>query len=71
MSLLKCASLNTKYTGTKRFGLDGAEAIVPALEAIIKRGGALGIEEIVIGMPHRGRQCAGQCDAKTLPGYLQ
>ena len=47
--------LNTKYTGTKRFGLDGAEAIVPALEAIIKRGGALGIEEIVIGMPHRGR----------------
>ncbi|TDI58396.1 MAG: 2-oxoglutarate dehydrogenase E1 component, partial [Alphaproteobacteria bacterium] len=47
--------LNTKYTGTKRFGLDGAEAVVPALEAIIKRGGALGIEEIVIGMPHRGR----------------
>ncbi len=47
--------LNTKYTGTKRFGLDGAEAVVPALEAIIKRGGALGVEEIVLGMPHRGR----------------
>ena len=47
--------LNTKYTGTKRFGLDGAEAIVPALEQIIKRGGALGVKEIIIGMPHRGR----------------
>ena len=47
--------LNTKYTGTKRFGLDGAEAMVPALEQIIKRGGALGVKEIVIGMPHRGR----------------
>ena len=47
--------LHTKYTGTKRFGLDGAEATVPALEQIIKRGGALGVKEIVIGMPHRGR----------------
>ncbi len=47
--------LHTKYTGTKRFGLDGAEATVPALEQIIKRGGALGVQEIVIGMPHRGR----------------
>ena len=47
--------LNIKYTGTKRFGLDGAEAMVPALEQIIKRGGALGVQEIVIGMPHRGR----------------
>src|SRR5690606_27500738 len=45
----------TKYTGTKRFGLDGGEAMVPALEQIIKRGGALGVKEIVIGMPHRGR----------------
>jgi len=44
-----------KYTGTKRFGLDGAEATIPALEQIIKRGGALGAKEIVIGMPHRGR----------------
>ncbi|MEM9170450.1 MAG: 2-oxoglutarate dehydrogenase E1 component [Pseudomonadota bacterium] len=47
--------LHTKYTGTKRFGLDGAEAMVPALEQIIKRGGALGVEEIIVGMPHRGR----------------
>ena len=44
-----------KFTGTKRFGLDGAEATIPALEQIIKRGGALGVQEIVIGMPHRGR----------------
>ena len=47
--------LNVKYTGTKRFGLDGAEAMVPALEQIIKRGGNLGAKEIVLGMPHRGR----------------
>jgi len=44
-----------KYTGTKRFGIDGAEAMVPALEQIIKRGGQLGVKEIVIGMAHRGR----------------
>jgi 2-oxoglutarate dehydrogenase E1 component len=44
-----------KFTGTKRFGLDGAESMIPALEQIIKRGGALGVREIVIGMPHRGR----------------
>ena len=47
--------LDVKYTGTKRFGLDGAESMVPALEQIIKRGGQLGLGEIVIGMPHRGR----------------
>jgi len=47
--------LDKKYTGTKRFGLDGGEATIPALEQIIKRGGQLGVEEIVIGMPHRGR----------------
>ena len=47
--------LDVKYTGTKRFGLDGAESIVPALEQIIKRGGALGVQEIVLGMAHRGR----------------
>jgi len=47
--------LNVKYTGTKRFGLDGGESMVPALEQIIKRGGQLGLTEIVIGMPHRGR----------------
>ena len=47
--------LDTKYTGTKRFGLDGGEAMVPALEQIIKRGGALGVQDIVLGMAHRGR----------------
>jgi 2-oxoglutarate dehydrogenase E1 component len=44
-----------KFTGTKRFGLEGAESMIPALEQIIKRGGALGVKEIVIGMAHRGR----------------
>ncbi len=47
--------LNVKYTGTKRFGLDGGESIVPALEQVIKRGGNLGVKEIVLGMAHRGR----------------
>ena len=47
--------LHKRYPGTKRFGLDGGEAAVPALEQIIKRGGALGVGEIVIGMSHRGR----------------
>ena len=47
--------IDVKYTGTKRFGLDGGESIVPALEQIIKRGGALGVKEIVLGMAHRGR----------------
>jgi 2-oxoglutarate dehydrogenase E1 component len=46
---------DVKYTGTKRFGLDGAESLVPGLEQIIKRGGQLGLKEIVIGMAHRGR----------------
>jgi 2-oxoglutarate dehydrogenase E1 component len=44
-----------KFTGTKRFGLDGAESMIPALEQIIKRGGALGVKQIVVGMAHRGR----------------
>ncbi len=47
--------IDVKYTGTKRFGLDGGEALIPALEQIIKRGGALGVREIVVGMAHRGR----------------
>ena len=47
--------IDVKYTGTKRFGLDGGEAMIPALEQIIKRGGALGCKEIVLGMAHRGR----------------
>ncbi|HEY4407106.1 MAG TPA: thiamine pyrophosphate-dependent enzyme, partial [Xanthobacteraceae bacterium] len=44
-----------KFTGTKRFGLDGGESMIPALEQIIKRGGALGVKEIAFGMAHRGR----------------
>ncbi len=47
--------LHVKYMGTKRFGLDGGESLIPAMEQIIKRGGQLGLEDIVIGMPHRGR----------------
>ncbi|MGO4707082.1 2-oxoglutarate dehydrogenase E1 component [Microvirga sp. 2MCAF38] len=47
--------LDLKYTGTKRFGLDGSESLIPALEQIIKRGGNLGCQEIVLGMAHRGR----------------
>ena len=47
--------LHIKYMGTKRFGLDGGEAVIPAMEQIIKRGGNLGVKEIIIGMPHRGR----------------
>ena len=56
---------DVKYTGTKRFGLDGGESMVPALEQIIKRGGQLGVQEIVFGMAaprpaQRARQRDGQ-----------
>ena len=47
--------LAVKYVGTKRFGLDGGETLIPALEQILKRGSQLGLEEVVLGMPHRGR----------------
>ncbi|WP_157014518.1 2-oxoglutarate dehydrogenase E1 component [Mesorhizobium xinjiangense] len=47
--------IDVKYKGTKRFGLDGSEALIPALEQIVKRGGSLGLKEIVFGMAHRGR----------------
>jgi 2-oxoglutarate dehydrogenase E1 component len=47
--------LHKRFPGTKRFGLDGGESLVPAMEQVIKRGGALGVSDIVIGMPHRGR----------------
>ena len=47
--------LNVKYPGAKRFGLDGGESLIPGLEQILKRGSQLGVEEVVIGMPHRGR----------------
>ena len=47
--------LNQKYIGTKRFGLDGAEAVMPMMEALLERGGELGLREVSIGMAHRGR----------------
>jgi 2-oxoglutarate dehydrogenase E1 component len=47
--------IDVKYKGTKRFGLDGGESLIPALEQIVKRGGAMGMKEIVLGMAHRGR----------------
>ena len=47
--------LHTKYIGTKRFGLDGGESLIPALEQIIKIGGQSKIKEVKIGMSHRGR----------------
>jgi 2-oxoglutarate dehydrogenase E1 component len=47
--------IDVKYKGTKRFGLDGGESLIPALEQIIKRGGQMGLKEIVLGMAHRGR----------------
>ncbi|HUK00106.1 MAG TPA: 2-oxoglutarate dehydrogenase E1 component [Stellaceae bacterium] len=47
--------LDRRYTGTKRFGLEGGESLIPALEQVIKRGGQLGMKELVLGMPHRGR----------------
>ena len=46
--------LHKKYAGTKRFGLDGSESVVPAIEQILKRGSQLGMKEVVIAMAHRG-----------------
>jgi 2-oxoglutarate dehydrogenase E1 component len=47
--------LHKKYTGTKRFGMDGGESVIPAIEQILKRGSQLGLREAVLGMAHRGR----------------
>src|SRR2546430_511289 len=47
--------LHTKYVGQKRFSLEGADAFIPLLDDLIQGGGAAGIEEVVIGMAHRGR----------------
>src|SRR5207248_11356497 len=47
--------LDRRYTGTKRFGIEGAESLMAALESILRCGAELGIREFVIGMPHRGR----------------
>jgi len=48
-------SLGSKYPGTKRFGLEGAESLIPMLSELVQRVGAYGAKEIVIGMAHRGR----------------
>ena len=47
--------LHTRYVGQKRFSLEGGESLIPAIDDLIQRGGALGVQEIVIGMAHRGR----------------
>jgi len=47
--------LNTKYVGQKRFSLEGGESVIPALDHIITKGGASGVQEVIIGMAHRGR----------------
>ncbi len=47
--------LNIKHKGTKRFGLDGGESMIPAVEAILEAAAAMGMEEVILGMPHRGR----------------
>ena len=47
--------LGTKYVGQKRFSLEGGETLIPALDAVIEKGGELGIREFVMGMAHRGR----------------
>jgi 2-oxoglutarate dehydrogenase E1 component len=64
--------LDVRFTGTKRFGLDGGESLVPALEQIIKRGGSLGVQEIVFGMaPSRPFECVdpsdGQAASRAVP----
>ncbi|MCF6239337.1 MAG: 2-oxoglutarate dehydrogenase E1 component, partial [Candidatus Marinimicrobia bacterium] len=47
--------LHTKYTGQKRFSLEGAESLIPLLDTLVKRGGSHGVKEIIVGMAHRGR----------------
>src|SRR4029450_2336871 len=47
--------LHTKYVGQKRFSLEGGDSLIPLLDELVQRGGADGIEDMVIGMAHRGR----------------
>ena len=47
--------LHTKYTGAKRFSLEGGESVIPMLDILVERASELGVEEVVIGMAHRGR----------------
>ena len=48
--------LHTRYVGQKRFSLEGGESLIPAIDELIQRAGANGVQEIVIGMAHRGRR---------------
>src|SRR5204862_1299741 len=47
--------LHTRYVGQKRFSLEGGESLIPSIDELIQRGGSRGVQEIVIGMAHRGR----------------
>lgn len=47
--------LKTKWTTAKRFGVEGGETLIPALELLVMRASELGVHNIVVGMPHRGR----------------
>ena len=47
--------LHTKYVGQRRFSLEGGDALIPLLDDLIQSGGVAGMEEMVIGMAHRGR----------------
>lgn len=47
--------LHTKFVGHKRFSLEGAEGVIPLIDMLVERGAALGVAEVVVGMPHRGR----------------
>ena len=63
--------IHKKFVGQKRFSLEGAEALIPSLDAVIERGAELGIEEFVIGMAHRGRlNILGQYFRKAVRKYF-
>jgi len=47
--------LDKKYVGQKRFSLQGAEVLIPALDSIVEKGAELGVDEFIFGMAHRGR----------------
>src|SRR5271167_248074 len=47
--------LHTKYVGQKRFSLEGGDSLIPLLDDLVQQGGAMGVEEAIIGMAHRGR----------------
>ena len=49
------AFLGKKFVGQKRFSIEGGEALIPALDTLVKKGSSLGVEYFVMGMAHRGR----------------